>query len=104
MVRRNPISFANAADDRVRDPDAYNRRKRLAAAHASDLDSCCRLPIPRQQFIESIDWMPVDHALEHVMQVRVGFDVVHFGGLNERAERRPPRTAAIGAELIMPGF
>src|SRR5262249_29478537 len=43
-------------------------RKRLAAAHASDIDSFCRLPIPRQQFIEPIDRMPVDHALEHIMQ------------------------------------
>src|SRR5262245_6614057 len=69
--------------------------KRLAAAHASDIDSFCRLPIPRQQFIEPIDRMPVDHALEHIMQVRVGLDVVHFGSLNERTERRPARSALI---------
>jgi hypothetical protein len=52
-----------------------NRRKRPAAAHASDLDCFCRLPIPGQQFVDPIDRMPLDHALEHVMQVRVGFDV-----------------------------
>ena len=69
--------------------------KRLAAAHASDLDSFCRLPIPRQQFIEPIDRMPVDHALEHVVQIRVGFDIVQFGSFNERTERRPARSAVI---------
>ena len=78
--------------------------KRPAAAHASRLDSFCGFPIPRQQSIESIDRMPVDHALEHVMQVGVGFDVVQFGSFNQRAERRPARSAIIGAELIMPGF
>ena len=39
--------------------------------------------------------MPVDHALEHVVQIRVGFDIVQFGSFNERTERRPARSAVI---------
>ena len=72
----------------VAEADRQTDRKRPAAAHASRLDSFCGFPIPRQQSIESIDRMPVDHALEHVMQVSVGFDVVQFSSLC-----RPPNYA-----------
>lgn len=61
----------------------------------STLDSLRGLPIPRQQLIESIDQVSVDHALEHVVQIRVGFDIVQFGSFNERTERRPARSAVI---------
>ncbi len=71
---------------------------------ASGLDRLCGLPVPRQQLIESIDKMSIDHALEHIAQVGVGFDVIHFGGFNQRTQRRPARSTTIGAELIMPGF
>ena len=102
MAPSRNVGYFRTFDDETGDrrpPD----RKRAAAAHGSDLDGFCRLPIPGQQLVESIDWMSVDHALEHVMQVRVGFDVVHFGGLNERAERRPARPAAIrpGEQMIL---
>src|SRR5262249_54421450 len=86
-----------------RPTDQPTNRKRLAAAHASGLDSFCWFPIPRQQFVEPIDRMPVDHALEHVMQVSVGFDVVQFSSFNQRAECRPARSAIIrsGEQMIL---
>src|SRR5260370_17286856 len=36
------------------------------------------LPNPRQQFVETVDRMSVDHAREHVGEVSVGFDAVEF--------------------------
>ena len=67
------------------------------------LDGFRRLPIPRQQFVEPIDWVSIDHSLEHVAQVGVGFDLVHFGGFDERADRRPTGSAAIrsGEQMIL---
>src|SRR6266540_4458110 len=61
----------------------------------SCLDSVCRFPIPRQQFIEPVDGVTVDHTLEHIAQVGVGLDVIHFGGFNQRTQRRPPRSTTI---------
>jgi len=70
---------------------------------ASGLDRLCGLPVPRQQLIESIDKMSIDHALEHIAQVGVGFDVIHFGSFDQRAERRPARSAIIrsGEQMIL---
>src|SRR5262249_9118777 len=70
----------------------------------SALDRLRRPPIPRQQLIESIDRVSIDHALEHVAQVGVGLDAAHLAGLDERAERRPSLSANIGArkEMILP--
>jgi hypothetical protein len=51
---------------------------------ASGLDRLCGSPVPRQQLVESIDRVSIDHALEHVAQVGVGFDVVHLGSLCRR--------------------
>ena len=61
----------------------------------SALDSLRGLPIPRQQRIESIDRVSIDHALEHVAQVGVGLDVVHLARFDQRAECRPSRSAEI---------
>jgi hypothetical protein len=47
----------------------------------SALDSLRWLPVPRQQLVEPIDRMSVDHPLEHVMQISVGLDVIHLAGL-----------------------
>src|SRR3982074_2032121 len=44
------------------------------------------LPFPRQQFVEPIGWISIDHALEHVAQVGVGLDGVHFARFDQRAE------------------
>ena len=62
--------------------------KRPKLAHQSGLDMIFIFPGPRQQFIEAVDGMPVDHAREHVAQVGVGFDAVEFAGLC-----RPPNYA-----------
>lgn len=61
--------------------------------HVSALDSVRRLPVPRQQFVEPVDLESVDHALEHVVQIGVGLDVVHFASLDERAEYRSTLSA-----------
>ena len=61
----------------------------------SALDGLRGLPIPRQQRIESIDRVSIDHALEHVAQVGVGLDVVHLARFDQRAECRPSRSAEI---------
>jgi hypothetical protein len=34
----------------------------------------CGLPVPWQQFIETIDVMPLDHPLQHVAEVGIGLD------------------------------
>ena len=69
----------------------------------SALDSFRGLPIPRQQLIESIDRVSIDHALEHVAQVGVGLDAVHLARFDQRAECRPSGTADIraGEEMIL---
>src|SRR5262249_28656598 len=41
--------------------------------------------------------MSIDHALEHVMQIGAGLDVVHLAGLDDRTERCPPLSADIRA-------
>src|SRR5215470_12757541 len=61
----------------------------------SALDSLRGLPIPRQQLVESIDRISVDHALEHVAQVGVGLDAVHLARFDQRAECRPSFSAEI---------
>ena len=60
-------------------------------------------PGPRQQFIEAVDGMPVDHAREHIAQVGVGFDVVEFAGLDQRADDCPSiaATVAVGKEMAL---
>lgn len=40
-----------------------------------------RFPGPRQQFVEAVDGVPVDHPLQHVAQIGVRLDVVEAGGL-----------------------
>jgi hypothetical protein len=60
-------------------------------------------PGPRQQFIEAVDGMPVDHAREHIAQVGVGFDAVEFAGLDQRADDCPSIAATVGRGLIVPG-
>ena len=61
-------------------------------------------PGPRQQFIEAVDGMPVDHAREHIAQVGVGFDAVEFAGFDQRTDDRPPVTATVasGKEMVLP--
>ena len=61
------------------------------------------LPCPRQQFVETVDGMSVDHPLQHVTEVGVGLDVVELAGLDQRAGDCPAMSAAIaaGEEMIL---
>ena len=79
-------------------------RKRPKLAHQSGLDMIFIFPGPRQQFIEAVDGMPVDHAREHIAQVGVGFDAVEFAGFDQRTDDRPPVTATVasGKEMVLP--
>ena len=52
------------------------------------LDRIFGFPGPRQQLVEPVDGMSIDHAREHVGEVSVGFDAVEFAGLC-----RPPNYA-----------
>src|SRR5262249_14722633 len=63
----------------------------------SALDSLQRLPVPRQQLVEPVDRMSVDHALEHVVQISIGLDVIHLAWFDERANRRPSLSTSVPA-------
>ncbi len=52
-----------------------------------------RFPDPRQQFVETVDGMSIDHAREHVVQVSVGFDAVEFAGFDQRTDDYPTISA-----------
>jgi hypothetical protein len=76
------------ASPRVATGEQQKTGKRPKHARQSGLDMIFIFPGPRQQFIEAVDGMPVDHAREHIAQVGVGFDAVEFAGLC-----RPPNYA-----------
>ena len=80
------------------------RRKRPGFALLSALDRISGFPCPRQQFIETVDRISGDHALEHVLQICIGFDAVELAGFNQRTQHGPSMTAAIAArkEMILP--
>jgi len=60
-------------------------------------------PVPRQQFVETIDGMPGHHPREHVAQVGVRFDAFKLAAFDKRAENGPTMAAAIapGEEVIL---
>jgi hypothetical protein len=64
---------------------------------ASGLDMIGRLPAPRQQFVETVDGMSVDHPLQHVAQVGIRFDVIQLAGRDERRDDGPSMAAAVAA-------
>lgn len=70
---------------------------------ASGLDMIGRLPAPRQQFVETVDGMSVDHPLQHVTQVGARFDVVELAGRDKRADHRPamPTAVAPGEQVVL---
>jgi hypothetical protein len=49
---------------------------RPALARQSGLDMNLRFPGPRQQLVETVDGMSIDHPREHVGEVSIGFDAV----------------------------
>ncbi|MCW2122634.1 hypothetical protein M2226_001378 [Bradyrhizobium elkanii] len=55
------------------------------------LDRMLSIPSPRQQFVEAVDRVSIDHSLQHVTQVYVRLDVVELAGLC-----RPPNYAEPG--------
>ncbi len=61
-------------------------------------------PSPRQQFVEMVDGMSVDHPLQHVAQVSIGFDAVELAAFNQRADDCPPFASAVaaGEEMVFP--
>ena len=63
----------------------------------SGLDGIPGFPGPRQELVEPIDWVSVDHALEHVDEIGVGLDAVEFGGFNQRADDRPTLAAPVAS-------
>ena len=56
-----------------------------------------RFPGPRQQFVETIDGVSIDHAREHVVQVSVRLDAIEFAGFDQRTDDCPAFAAAIAA-------
>src|SRR5260221_10843719 len=68
---------------------------RSELARRSGLDMNLRIPGPRQQFVETVDGMSIDHAREHVGEVSVGFDAVEFAGFDQRTDDCPTNPAAI---------
>lgn len=60
-------------------------------------------PVPRQQLVETLDRISIDHPLEHVAQVDVGFDVVELTGRNQRAGDSPtmPAAFAAGEQMVL---
>ena len=72
-----------------------SKRPGLALLSALDRDS--GFPGPRQQFVEPVDRISVDHALEHVLQICIRFDAVELAGLDQRTEHSPSTAAAVAA-------
>ena len=54
-------------------------------------------PVPGQQVVEPAHGMAVGHALEHVLEIGEGLDVVELGGGEEGGDGRPAVGAAIGS-------
>lgn len=55
---------------------------------SSGLDRMLSVPSPRQQFVETVDRVSIDHSLQHVTQVYVRLDIIEFARLC-----RPPNYA-----------
>lgn len=61
-----------------------------------------RFPGPRQQFVEAVDGVPVDHPLQHVAQIGVRLDVVEAGGFDQRAALASPVHRRLRARGLAP--
>src|SRR5262249_15433091 len=55
----------------------------------------------RQQLLEPIDRVPVDHALKHVAQVGVRLDAIHLACFDQRTKCRPSGSTNIRAREEM---
>src|SRR5229473_2911525 len=100
---RNHRRFSNAVENPIWNDSALSESrarigrfytsKRPFVARQSGLDMNLWFPSPRQQFVESVDGMSIDHAHEYVVQVSVGFDAVEFAGLDQRTDDCPTLSA-----------
>jgi hypothetical protein len=72
-------------------------RMRPELARQSGLDMNLRFPGPRQQLVETVDGLSIDHAREHVLQVGVRFDAVEFAGFDQRTDDCPTISTAVTA-------
>lgn len=62
---------------------------------SSGLDRMLSVPSPRQQFVQTVDRMSVDHSLQHVTQVCVRLDVIELARLDQQTEDCPSVPAAV---------
>ncbi len=58
-----------------------------------------QIPAPRQQFVEAVDRVSVDHSLQDVPQIGVGLDVVQLARRDERGDDRPTMSATVSSSL-----
>src|SRR5258708_17960674 len=72
-------------------------RKRPFGGRQSGLDMKLLFPSPRQQFVETVDGMSIDHARQHIGKVGIRFDAVQFTGFDQRTDDCPTISAAITA-------
>jgi hypothetical protein len=63
----------------------------------SCLDKIRGFPGPRQQRVEAVDGISVDHSGEHVSEIGVGFDAVQLAGFDQRADDCPAIPTAVAA-------
>ena len=70
----------------------------------SELDVIFGAPGPRQELVETVDRISLDHALEHVLQIGIGLHAVEFAGLDQRTQHGPAPAPAVAArkEMILP--
>jgi hypothetical protein len=69
----------------------------------SCLDKNHGFPGPRQQRVEAVDGISIDHSGEHVSEIGVGFDAVQFAGFDQRAEDCPTiaTTVTAGEQVVL---
>src|SRR6476620_159734 len=62
---------------------------------------CRRHVGERQQFVDAIHRMTCDDLCEHVAQIGLRIDAVHFASFDERGNDRPMLAATVGASEEM---
>lgn len=67
----------------------------------SGLDRFSLFPCPRQEFVETVGGVSVDHALKDVGEVCVRLDVIELRGFDQRTQDRPAITSAVAAREEM---
>ncbi len=82
--------------------EAIERAVEIMRTGLSGNDDGSRLPVPRQQFIQSVSGMSGD-AGEDVRQPSLRIDAIHLGRDDETVHRGGTPTAAIGP-AEQPGF